>query len=1520
MLAIVVMIPLSVLLLLNTETVQSYVLKTSTELLSEKIGSDVTIGSAKYSLFTEFELHDIHVKDQQKDSLLSIDNLSVRFRILPLLKKHFVIKSIELEKPDIKIVTDSLGNNNFQFIIDAFANPDTTAKKKDIFLQIRKLSIRNAQIKVDNKDAFHKKGIFDSNHIKISNLNTIVQLNMIRHDSINFRVKDLSLTEKSGFVLNELDVKGFLGKKSIRLENLFIKMPESKILLRKAVISYANLDDLSDIKKISKSTSLSAVTESSYITGKDIACFVPALEHLQYPIKLKMNFTGSVNNIKLNKLVINYGNSLKMDASVELTDISKLEETFLYADIKNISCTKFDIEDLVSDITQKPFILPQAIQNMGTFTYKGNISGFFSNIVAYGKLTTRVGTLFTDLMLGFDLKTKDLKYSGKLRTPGFNLSKMLGEKSKFGNVEFGIEVNGEKHNKTQVKGTIKGTVNSIQYSNYTYHNIIMDGSYNNKGFDGKLELNDKNGKIKFDGDIDLSRKMPIMNFKAQMKNVCPNKLNLTDKYPELILSLNIKSSLEGTSVDNLLGDIAIDSVDIRNEQDSLLIKSFRVISAKTNEKQSLHIISDVMSANIEGKYTLSTIADNFKYILSKQLPTVHIFDNKRKETCNDFTFDARIMPLSNLAYLLNLTWSIDDTTKVSGFFNDYENSFEVKGHTANVEMGKNTLYKVDFLINNPNKAIVFTSDLAVKTPKDSILCSFNSATENSKTELELKWENTYEKEYSGTIKSNILYEENLDKELVLNCFLLPTQLTLNDSIWGVIPSNFQYEKGKINIHNFSIERKDEYLHIDGIASKNPEDIINADFKNLNLEYVSELIQLLDVKLSGMATGQATIGQALARPVINANIDAKNFGLNGAPFGHLITKAYYNQDLEQIELDGDITNDNDESSKVTGYVSPARKDLLLNADITNVNLSFLQPYLSSFASKVEGKGTGTIHIGGSFKAIQLWGDAYIKDGMLSINFLKTDFYFSDFIHVKKDAFIFPNITVYDKNGNSGKVNGKVSHNSFSDFKFDFDFNVNKMLVYNTTENDNPDFFGTVYATGVASIKGDADQINIDVVGKTEKNTVFSIPISSTSTATENNFIRFVNKNEAQKTPEERRKKRKQKDATSSKLAISIQIEATPDAQAILIMDEQMGEVIQGRGSGNIRINYEPNNDLKIYGNYTLQEGKYLFVMQNAIRKTFEITEGSTIAWDGDPYNGDINIGATYQVSASLIDLLDADQLQDIKRLTIPVTCKVQLTDELRHPSIKFDLELPTADEEIQRRVKNIINTDEMMNRQMIFLLLLGKFYNPDLSNSSQSSTAELATMFASATISSQLNYWLSQISNDVNLGINYRQSAEGELSSREIEVVLSTKLLDDRLLLNGNVGYKEDIYTTNNFIGDFDLEYKLNRAGKFRLKAYSHSNDKYYTTNALTTQGAGIIYTEDFDSGKNLLNYYKEVFRKKTPEEKLEIQKEKEKEKSEKIAEKKAKKLLQEDRKRRRNEAHKKEKLEKQQTKEKGISE
>ena len=258
----------------------------------------------------------------------------------------------------------------------------------------------------------------------------------------------------------------------------------------------------------------------------------------------------------------------------------------------------------------------------------------------------------------------------------------------------------------------------------------------------------------------------------------------------------------------------------------------------------------------------------------------------------------------------------------------------------------------------------------------------------------------------------------------------------------------------------------------------------------------------------------------------------------------------------------------------------------------------------------------------------------------------------------------------------------------------------------------------------------------------------------------------------------------------------------------------------------------------------------------------------------------------------------------------------ITGPLLSPIIKFDIKLPTAEEEIQRLVKAAINTDEMMSQQMVFLLLTGKFYNPSVTqqqNSNTSYSTQLAASFATATISSQLNYWLSQISNNVNLGLNYIDNSETEINNRQFAVNISTNFLDNRLILNGNLGYRTQ-YGNQDFIGDFDLEYKLVKSGRLRLKAYNKTNDRLYST-ALYTQGLGLMYREDFDTWGNLAEYYKEVFRKKTPEEKLKAEKEKEEEKIRKAQERENKRILKEDRQRRHKEYVAKQKAEKQRLKE-----
>jgi hypothetical protein len=310
---------------------------------------------------------------------------------------------------------------------------------------------------------------------------------------------------------------------------------------------------------------------------------------------------------------------------------------------------------------------------------------------------------------------------------------------------------------------------------------------------------------------------------------------------------------------------------------------------------------------------------------------------------------------------------------------------------------------------------------------------------------------------------------------------------------------------------------------------------------------------------------------------------------------------------------------------------------------------------------------------------------------------------------------------------------------------------------------------------------------------------------------------------------------------------------------LIIDPKGGDIITGKGNGNLRVEFDTFSDIKLYGTYTINNGYYLFTLQNLIRKEFKIDQGSTIAWTGDPFNAQVNIRALYPLTASLRDLLDESELSTISRTSVPVNCVLKLNDNLMKPTINFDIILPSSEERVKQLVRSIINTDEMMNRQILYLLVFNKFYRPD-NGAGSSPTNNLGPneglSFVFSTFSAQMNSWLSQLikSNNFSFGIDYRQSDQ---ISRDIQAQILYQP-NNRWLVNGNFGYRNDINstTTNRFISDVDIEYLLSEGGKIRLKGYSHTVDRYrLTNNGTTTQGFGFIYKEDFATVDELFKYY-----------------------------------------------------------------
>lgn len=295
-----------------------------------------------------------------------------------------------------------------------------------------------------------------------------------------------------------------------------------------------------------------------------------------------------------------------------------------------------------------------------------------------------------------------------------------------------------------------------------------------------------------------------------------------------------------------------------------------------------------------------------------------------------------------------------------------------------------------------------------------------------------------------------------------------------------------------------------------------------------------------------------------------------------------------------------------------------------------------------------------------------------------------------------------------------------------------------------------------------------------------------------------------------------------------------------------MDPVSGDKIKGDGNGNLQIQYGTSSNLTMYGGYTIHEGNYNFSLQQLIRKDFKIREGSRIDFRGDPLNALLNLDASYHVKANIQDLDERLALESGTQRNIPVNCLLKLNGRLQNPTISFDMEFPNSSHELARQVRSFIGTEDMMTRQIVYLLVLNKFYTPDYSKNAYRSN-EFSAM-ASSALSSQLSGILNSLTDKVQIGTNIRSRQDG-ITDTEVEMLLSSQLLNNRLLFNGNLGYRDNYIQNNAFVGEFDLEYKLTPSGEIRLKAYSHANDMYYRYNmkSPTRQGVGLMFRKDFST-------------------------------------------------------------------------
>ena len=1431
--------------------------------LSRVLDARLQIGRIDMGLLNRIIINDLLLYDRSDKEMLKAARLSAKFDILPLLQGKISINNIQLFGFDIHLEKSTPQSvPNFQFVIDAFASKDTLRKEPPrLNLRVNALLIRRGQVTYQVLSEASTPGRFNANHIRVRDIIANISLKALTSDTLNASIKRMSFHEEnSGFRLNRLGLKLVGNNRGLQVSNFNIELPRTTLAMDTIRMEFDSLS--SALSDFTHNVRFKAQMPASQVTLADLKAFAPVFASFDDPLQVEFRADGSVDELRCPYLSISAGKHFTLLGNASFQDLSRSGDAYVFGKLSNLRADREGVAFFYHNLKGDSAPVPPVLQRLGNVRFTGEVSGFLTDLVMYGQVSTDVGTLRTDLKFSSDKKQGDMAYSGSIKAQDFQLGTLV-DNPKLGDITFNVNVDGQNHANRYPTIIARGLIDSLTYSNYTYKQIALDGEYLHGGFTGRLTLDDPNASMALTGSFNTASPVPTFNVLTRIDRLNPHALRLTPKYEDTNISLRIKADFTGGSIDEMDGEINIDSLHFTSPGQNYFMDNFQLKAVRPdNYHKRLDINSAFLKGSVTGEYSYRTLPASITRVLHRYLPSLIPADeNPRHQTDNNFQFDLHIYNTELLSTVFQIPLTVYTHSTVKGFFNDRLGRIRVEGYFPHLHYQNRFIESGLFVCENPDDNFTLKLRLTNRKDDNALNLALNATARNDSLQTTIDWGNSSSVTYSGKLATTARFMRKAPLAATID--IKPTDIIISDTLWNIHPARVEVDSGKVYVHDFQFTNQKRYLHIDGIVSDQPQDTVRLDLRQINIGYIFDIADL-GVNFQGDATGPLYASGVLKEPVMATDLFIHNLGINNGLLGDADIRGEWHHDVKGIYLDARIREGDSARTHVNGFIYPIKptSSLDLQIEAGGTNLEFIHYYMRSITPEFHGRAWGNVHFYGKFKALTMEGKVY-GDASLKVDVLGTTFSVKDSITIVPEGLNFSGNRIYDTRGHQGTMNGRLRYRHFKNLSYNFRFDVRDMLLMNTRESLDFPFYGTVYGTGNASIAGSATEgVNINVAMTTGEGSTFTYIKDNVTSAISNQFIRFVDKTPRRVTQDsvllstyERARQRMEAEEereSDTDIRLNLIVEATPDATMRIIMDPAAGDYISANGSGSLRTEFYNKGNVRLFGNYRINQGIYKFSLQEVIRKDFLIKEGSTITFNGDPVDAMLDIAANYTVnSASLSDLIpDISNYPELQN-NVKVNCVMNLTGQLTSPTIKLDLELPNERDEVEALVRNYIPSEEQMSMQILYLLGIGKFYPSETFGTGQNS--DMMSSVLSSTLSGQLNNALSQIidNNNWNVGTNFSTGERG-WTDMEFEGMLSGRLLNNRLLINGNFGYRDNPMANTNFVGDFEAEWLVTRSGEIRLKAYNETNDRYYTRTNLTTQGIGIIFQKDFEKWSELM--------------------------------------------------------------------
>ena len=1505
--------------LVTVPAVQSFLVRKSSTWLEARIGVPVELQQVDVALPDRAVLRGLSICDQQGQPLLELEELRfglLNFSLWAYLFDHRAVQTLQLNDlsllgPEVRLYRRPDGTLNLTFLLDALRGSDREEASGNLpfNLSFPSISLKEGSFsyrdstQLDPAAAF--TGLIDYQDLAIEALTLLASFELDTAGQVAIDLKHLSLYERQAdWTLDTLrlslhgDVPDSSGILSTWIDDLTLRA-DSTHLQADLAFEAQSLDEL--LAFDDRFRYEVSFRDGNRVHFRTLSTLVGDSLPLAGVVHLSGRVGGTLHSLSSPILEIAYRNDTRLRTFLSMKQIQRASDTRLDLRFAESSISMIELRQMLPEVG-----LPPLLESLGVLELSGSFRGGYYNFRTVATTDTEQGMLSADLQLTLPPETPLITYRGRLFTQHLNLNALgLSESPLSRDFNFSGKIEGQGVSIDEADLALDARLIASDLMGYRIDSAMAKVNIEQRKVAGKVFAHDGRGLADLIIDLDLNQTPASYVAKGRIEDVDLLHYGFFDDSATFSTQLDI--DLRGDSVDGLQGYARLAKLTFTRPGKKpfrlrrLDLQTFDDLAAIS--KKHLVIQSPVLLADFVGDFTYERVGR----FIQRQITETNLFLSNDTAATRAY-YDAKVpepdtlqlniglQPLDSLGAFLtyfDMPSYFSPGLAVEAVFKYIppgadsasvsQDVISLKIEDQKPGADQDSLYVAGVGLLAPELDIIFvkrgnTSELLLgfevysevfyPTPAlrlSDLNVSFNGSGMLFTGDVALRQEDA---DATAQLRTRIDFAPEgfirigLDSESYLK--------VRGDSLGFAQTGEIILGGDSITINHLRLSNQTATRSFSaaGVLSASPSDSLVVEIDSLDLATFNKLMNL-GYRFDGIYDAHISVLAGLGNARLNLNSRLDGLAIDRYPYGDLALRSDYLTDQEVLDISADLIHEGDTNLMLSGQYRLESKDSPLDFRLRTKRgfpLGYLTPFVAGQLAELDGRvGLDQFTITGTPEHPQVAGRGRFEETSFVVDYFRTQYQLTGQILVDNQRITLQDMRLADPKNPlyRASLHGDVLHENFQDFRLDLKLDSTRnFLLMNTRKEDNELFYGKlILQQAIADLQGDPNNIELTSIAAFAPNSVLRLPLSDDAEYGRPDFITFASEADDQA-----------RSLNTGLTGFDLNITAllTENLEVELIFDERVGDIIRGRGEGNINMKVDESGTFSMYGRYEVQQGDYLFTSQNVINKKFEVVPGGSIVWTGDPYDAQIDIQARYPVMADIRDIVGAENA-----IRVPTNVLMHMQGSLEQPEISLSIELNNLSEgyvsEVASYVRSIQYDEQELNKQVFSLMVFNRFAPAGLTGQLASTGV---TTSISEMLSNQLNYLLSSFTQD-NLNVNLNAS-----NFQDVNLMLSYRFFNERITIErdgglpwtnndspsgqGNPNDTQAQDQLSSLIGDVSIVIRLLpnpkkesnqiRPSELVLEVFNRNTvtQDGSGTNASTQTGLGIFYKKDFDRLQEIL--------------------------------------------------------------------